>query len=68
MCSIPQAKVEEVEEAVETALEAGYRHFDTAYNYNNEEAIGRALRRWIDGGRCRREDLFITTKVVKKIT
>jgi aryl-alcohol dehydrogenase-like predicted oxidoreductase len=58
-----QAKPEEVEKAVEVALEEGYRLIDTAFNYNNEEAIGHALRRWVDAGRCRREDLFITTKV-----
>jgi diketogulonate reductase-like aldo/keto reductase len=45
------------------ALEEGYRLFDTAFNYNNEEAIGRALKRWVDAGRSRREELFITTKV-----
>ncbi|PSN34751.1 Alcohol dehydrogenase [NADP(+)] [Blattella germanica] len=58
-----QAKDEEIERSVETALEEGYRHIDTAFNYNNEEAIGRALKRWIDGGRLRREELFITTKL-----
>ncbi|KAJ9589724.1 hypothetical protein L9F63_017063 [Diploptera punctata] len=58
-----QVRHEEIEQAVDAALEAGYRHIDTAFNYNNEEAIGRALRRWIDGGRCGREDLFITTKL-----
>ena len=54
---------EEVERAVEVALEEGYRLFDTAYSYNNEEAIGRALKRWVDAGKCHREELFITTKV-----
>jgi diketogulonate reductase-like aldo/keto reductase len=58
-----KAKPEEVEKAVEAALEEGYRLVDTAFNYNNEEAIGRALRRWVNAGRCRRQDLFITTKV-----
>jgi diketogulonate reductase-like aldo/keto reductase len=58
-----KANPEEVEKAVEVALEEGYRLVDTAFNYNNEEAIGRALKRLVDAGRCRREDLFITTKV-----
>lgn len=35
---------------------------DTAFNYNNEEAIGRALKKWFDAG-GNREDLFVTTKV-----
>jgi diketogulonate reductase-like aldo/keto reductase len=46
-------------EAVRTALEAGYRHFDTAYQYRNENEIGRALG---DSG-ISREDVFITTKI-----
>jgi 2,5-diketo-D-gluconate reductase A len=40
------------------ALDAGYRHLDTATVYGNEGEIGRALR---DGG-VRREELFLTTK------
>src|SRR3978361_608495 len=44
--------------AVRWALEAGYRHIDTAQAYENEESVGRALR---DSG-IPREDLFITTK------
>jgi diketogulonate reductase-like aldo/keto reductase len=46
------------EEAVSWALEAGYRHIDTAQAYGNERSVGRALR---DSG-LPREDLFITTK------
>jgi diketogulonate reductase-like aldo/keto reductase len=48
----------ECEQAVGWALEAGYRHIDTAQAYGNEESVGRALR---DSG-VRREDVFITTK------
>lgn len=36
---------------------------DTAYAYNNEEAIGKVLKRWLDAGKVKREELFITTKV-----
>lgn len=45
------------------ALEAGYRHFDTAYSYQNEDVFGRVLKRWFDEGKVKREDLFIVTKV-----
>jgi diketogulonate reductase-like aldo/keto reductase len=48
----------ECENAVRWALEAGYRHIDTAQAYGNEESVGRALR---DSG-VAREDVFITTK------
>ena len=49
--------------AVSAALEAGYRHIDTAYNYLNEDAIGESLDQWISSGRVKRSDLFIVTKV-----
>ncbi|XP_046492338.1 1,5-anhydro-D-fructose reductase [Neodiprion pinetum] len=57
-----QSGPEEIEKAVEAALENGYRHIDTAFNYNNEEAIGRSLKKWFDKGGQRR-DLFITSKL-----
>uniref|UniRef100_A0A1B6KJE7 NADP-dependent oxidoreductase domain-containing protein n=1 Tax=Graphocephala atropunctata TaxID=36148 RepID=A0A1B6KJE7_9HEMI len=53
----------QVEAAVNTALEAGYRHIDTAFAYRNEEAVGRVLKQWIDDGRVAREELFIVTKL-----
>ncbi|QLQ81238.1 hypothetical protein HG537_0E05940 [Torulaspora globosa] len=46
--------------AVKSAIAAGYRHIDTAANYRNESAVGRAIR---DSG-IPREDLWITTKLV----
>ena len=48
----------EAENAVRWALEAGYRHIDTAQAYGNEESVGRALR---DSG-VPRDEVFITTK------
>ena len=53
----------------EVALEAGYRHIDTAYLYQNEEEIGYNVAAWIqkDPNNNKREDLFITTKVNQKV-
>jgi diketogulonate reductase-like aldo/keto reductase len=48
----------ECEDAVRWALEAGYRHIDTAQAYRNERSVGRALR---DSG-VPREEVFVTTK------
>jgi diketogulonate reductase-like aldo/keto reductase len=48
----------ECESAVRWALEAGYRHIDTAQAYGNEESVGRALR---DSG-LPPEEVFLTTK------
>ncbi|XP_060646468.1 aldo-keto reductase family 1 member B7-like [Drosophila nasuta] len=58
-----QASGEEVENAIDAALEAGYRHIDTAARYGNESAIGKVLRRWLDAGKVKREELFIVTKL-----
>ena len=44
--------------AVQWALELGYRHVDTAQAYGNEESVGRALR---ESG-VPREEVFVTTK------
>ncbi|ORY91201.1 NADP-dependent oxidoreductase domain-containing protein [Syncephalastrum racemosum] len=49
----------EVYEASKVALELGYRHFDTAYVYETEEALGKALRE----SSVPRNELFITTKL-----
>jgi diketogulonate reductase-like aldo/keto reductase len=48
----------ECENAVRWALEAGYRHIDTAQAYGNEDSVGRALA---DSG-VPRDEVFITTK------
>jgi 2,5-diketo-D-gluconate reductase A len=44
---------------VVAAIEAGYRHIDTAARYGNERGVGQGIR---DSG-FRREDLFVTTKL-----
>lgn len=49
----------EVESAVATALEVGYRHIDTARIYGNERGVGRALA----AAGVDREDVFVTTKL-----
>ena len=42
----------------------GYcKHIDTARNYNNEIPLGKAIKTVIKEERCKREDLFIATKV-----
>lgn len=53
------AEGQEVEQAVRTAIDIGYRSIDTAAVYGNEEGVGRAIR---DSG-ISRDQLFITTKV-----
>jgi diketogulonate reductase-like aldo/keto reductase len=50
-------------QATNTALEVGYRHFDCAERYRNEQAVGEALREELDAGTIAREDVFVTTKL-----
>ena len=58
-----QSEAKELTLAVSTAIEAGYRHFDCAHCYQNEDTIGAALSQQISDGRVKREDLFIASKV-----
>lgn len=53
----------EVDVAITKALDAGYRHFDTATLYKNEHLLGQALKKYMDAGKVKREDLFIVTKL-----
>ena len=54
-----QSPPEETTAAVQTALEAGYRHIDTAAAYGNEREVGEGIRR----SGLDRADVFIETKV-----
>ncbi len=54
-----QVPPEDTQGVVELALEAGYRHVDTAAAYRNEKGVGAAVA----ASGLAREDLFITTKL-----
>jgi len=49
----------DVEEAVVTAIDVGYRHVDTAVKYGNERGVGRGIAR----SGIPREEIFVTTKL-----
>jgi len=54
-----QIRGKKAENSVLYALDAGYRHIDTAAIYNNEEAVGKAIRK----SGIPRKEVFITTKL-----
>ena len=54
-----QVKPEETAQAVQTALEVGYRHIDTAEMYQNEAGTGEGVR----NSGVPREEVFVTSKL-----
>ncbi|XP_077879278.1 aldo-keto reductase family 1 member C1 isoform X3 [Ictidomys tridecemlineatus] len=53
----------EVIKATKLAIEAGFRHIDSAYVYQVEEEVGLAIRSKIEDGTVKREDIFYTSKL-----
>jgi 2,5-diketo-D-gluconate reductase A len=54
-----QLSIEQAEICVKEALQAGFRHIDSAEGYNNEEGTGRGLK----AAGLARDEVFITTKL-----
>ncbi|KAJ3652015.1 hypothetical protein Zmor_018016 [Zophobas morio] len=60
---VPTEKDGELEKIIDSAIETGYRHIDTALVYRNEKIIGNTLQKWFKSGKLKREEIFITTKL-----
>lgn len=58
-----QSSSEDAYRAVRAAIECGYRHVDTAFAYENEQAVGKALK---DSG-LKRSEMYLTTKLPSHI-
>ena len=54
---------ERTADVVAEAIRLGYRHLDSACDYGNEAEAGEGMRRAIAAGLCRRDDLWITSKL-----
>ena len=53
--------------AVAAAIEAGYRHIDTAIAYENEAGVGAGLKAALKSTGIHRESIFITTKIPAEV-
>jgi D-xylose reductase len=69
-CSLPSVglglwKIPQTQTAaiVQSAIAAGYRHIDAACDYGNEAQAGDGIQQAIASGQCRREDLWVTSKL-----
>ena len=54
---------DEMKAVVKAGLECGYRAFDTARDYNNEDIVGRVISECLKELQIPREEIFITTKI-----
>ena len=48
---------------VQEAIRVGYRHLDCACDYGNEVEVGAGIAAALEAGLCRREDLWVTSKL-----
>lgn len=58
-----KSKPGEVSQAVEDALEMGYKHIDAAMVYENEVEVGMGMASAFKAGYCKREEIFVTSKL-----
>ena len=56
-------RMKDVEEVVYSSIKHGTRLIDTASKYENEVEVGKGIKKAIDEGIVKREDLFVITKM-----
>jgi D-xylose reductase len=54
---------EQAARTVSDAVSCGYRHLDSACDYGNEAEVGNGLKQVLQSGLCRREELWVTSKL-----
>jgi len=54
---------EKAAQTVEKTLGMGYRHLDSACDYGNEVEVGQGIKNAIENNICKREDIFVTSKL-----
>lgn len=56
-------ELDQTAEIVAQAVECGYRHFDSACDYGNEDETGKGLERVLKSGAVQRDELWVTSKL-----
>lgn len=63
LCPCIKYKGGEAVSMIKKSIDIGYRHFDTAFLYNNESEVGEGIREKISEGIVTRDDVFVSAKV-----
>ena len=50
-------------DVAQQAIQIGYRHLDCACDYGNESEVGQGIKKALSDGLCKREDLWVTSKL-----
>lgn len=58
--------MDSMEDIIVEAIRLGYRHLDCATAYQNEEVVGRAIKKALHKGFCSREELYVVSKLWNK--
>ncbi len=56
-------RIEDADEVIYSSIKHGVRLIDTATRYGNEEKVGKGIKKALDEGVCKREELFVVTKI-----
>ena len=57
------SRINNIVDVIYNSIKDGLRMIDTAFKYGNEEEVGKGIKKALDGGLCKREELFIIGKI-----
>ena len=57
------SRIKNIVDVIYNFIRDGLRMIDTAFKYGNEEEVGKGIKKALDDGLCKREELFIIGKV-----
>jgi D-xylose reductase len=57
------SRINNIVDVIYNSIKDGLRMIDTAFKYGNEEEVGKGIKRALDDGLCKREELFIIGKI-----